>query len=115
MHGPAIGTEGAEAGDSPSRAAVAVCMLQSRLEHGRVLPSVLDISGPSQLRSHPGEEFVYVLEGTATIRVGDVEHTLDAGESMAFWGSEPHRYGVAEGSPLPVRLLSLRVNEREGG
>lgn len=83
-------------------------MLRSRLGQGKALPSVLELYEMSEPRSHPGEEFAYVLSGRATIVVSGVEYVLNEGESIEFWGTEPHAYGPA-GNP-PARVLSVRIN-----
>ncbi|RYG39643.1 XRE family transcriptional regulator [bacterium] len=85
-------------------------ILGSRLERGRIKPTLLELYGPSAVRSHAGEEHVFVLAGQATVSVGGSELFLEAGESITFWSSEPHFYAPQEGSPLPVRLLSVRVD-----
>ncbi len=83
-------------------------MLHSRLAQGKVLPSVLELYETSEPRSHPGEEFVYVLAGTAKIGVSGIDYVLEEGESMEFWGTEPHSYGPA--GEVPARVLSVRIN-----
>jgi transcriptional regulator with XRE-family HTH domain len=93
---------------------VPLMILTSRLESGRLLPTVLELYQASESRSHPGEEFVYVLEGAATITVGDEVFELDAGESATFWSAEEHRYAPAPGSRLPVRVLSVRIDDKPG-
>lgn len=40
--------------------------------------------------SHPGEEFIHVLEGGMKVAVGDVEYTLQTGDSLYFNAQEPH-------------------------
>ena len=50
-------------------------------EKGKVKPKPL---------SHRGEEFVYVIEGRMKYRVGRVEYTLGAGDSLYFDAEEPH-------------------------
>lgn len=86
-----------------------VCMLQSRLSSGKVLPSVLEVHAATEWRSHVGEEFVYVLRGTAVIEIAEDRYELGEGESLTFWSSERHRYSPGvEGDP--VELLSVRVN-----
>lgn len=86
-----------------------VCMLQSRLTDGNVLPSVLEVHAPTAWRSHVGEEFVYVLRGRVVIEIAEERHELDEGESLTFWSSERHRYSPADEGD-PVELLSVRVN-----
>ncbi len=88
--------------------AVAVDLLRSRLTNGRVLPTILDIRGESIPRSHPGEEFVYVLAGKLRLTVGSTVFTLAKGESICFWSGEPHCYAPA--GRTPARVLSIRVD-----
>ncbi len=85
-------------------------ILKSRLPNGRVLPTIVEVYGPSPTRSHAGEEFAYVLEGEAVITVGQDKFHLKQGESVTFWSAELHTYAPSPGSPLPVRILSVRVD-----
>jgi transcriptional regulator with XRE-family HTH domain len=94
------------------RAEVPLLILKSRLESGRLLPTVLELYRASEARSHAGEEFVFVLEGVARITVGDKDFDLAQGESATFWSAEEHRYAPASGSPLPVRVLSVRIDDK---
>ena len=41
---------------------------------------------------HPGVEFIYTLQGALSVHIGDVEHALQAGDSMYFDASVPHAY-----------------------
>ena len=41
---------------------------------------------------HPGAEFIYLMEGTLTVVVGEAEHELRAGDSMYFDSSVAHTY-----------------------
>lgn len=90
---------------------VPLMILSNRLETGRLLPTVIELYRESELRSHPGEELVYVLEGSAQIRVGPDRFVLNVGESATFWSSEEHSYAPAEGTPLPARVLSVRIDD----
>jgi transcriptional regulator with XRE-family HTH domain len=85
-------------------------ILSSRLEQGRIKPTILELYGQSPARSHQGEEFVFVLSGDALVTVGDSELKLSAGESVTFWSAEAHAYAPQPGSALPVRILSVRVD-----
>ena len=88
--------------------AVAVNLLRSRLTNGRVLPTILEVHAESVARSHPGEEFVYVLSGRLRLRVGANVFELKTGESACFWSGEPHQYApIGRG---PARVLSIRVD-----
>lgn len=91
---------------------VPLLILSSRLESGRLLPTVIELYQESELRSHSGEEFVYVLNGQARIRVGSETHDLSEGESITFWSAEEHSYAPVPGSKLPARVLSVRIDDR---
>lgn len=93
-------------------AKVPLLMLTNRLESGRLLPCILELFGPSELRSHAGEEMVYVLAGSVLLTVGDQEIVLTEGEAATFWSAEQHSYAPAPGSPIPTRLLSIRSDDR---
>ncbi len=49
--------------------------------------------------AHPAHtrEFVYVLEGDASVTVGGVEVIVAAGECAVFQADRPHRYAAARG------------------
>jgi transcriptional regulator with XRE-family HTH domain len=55
--------------------------------------------GPDKLRphDHPGAEFIYVLEGTLAVRIGDADHSIERGDSIYFDSSVPHSYRRAAG------------------
>ncbi len=95
-------------------ARVPLLMLTNRLESGRLLPSILELFGPSELRSHAGEEMVYVLSGSVLLTVGDQQIVLQEGEAATFWSAEEHAYAPAPGSPIPARVLSIRSDDRPG-
>ena len=85
-------------------------ILGSRLEQGRIKPTIIEVSAPSERRAHAGEEHVYVLQGCAIVEIGEHRITLEEGESVTFWSAEPHAYLPHPDSALPVRLLSVRVD-----
>lgn len=89
---------------------VPVCLIRSRLDGGSVLPSIIEAYTKSPGRSHPGEEFLYVLSGRARIEIGPDVIELDEGEAVTFWSAEPHSYAPASAADAPVRLLSVRVD-----
>ncbi|MBL0172862.1 MAG: cupin domain-containing protein [Gemmatimonadaceae bacterium] len=92
--------------------AVPIVVLASRLSDGQLMSNVVEVYAPSETRAHPGEEFVYVLDGAATITVGSTVITLARGESLVFRSAEPHTYAPLEGSVLPARLLMVRLDDR---
>ena len=76
------------------------------------MSNVMELYAASETREHPGEEFVYVLDGAAIITVGPTVVTLARGESMVFRSIEPHTYAPVPGTLLPARLLMVRLDER---
>lgn len=67
--------------------------------------------GPQQdlVRVHPGEEWIYVLEGELrlTLGEGEVEETLLPGDSAHYDSLTPHR--IAAASPGGVQLLFVHT------
>ncbi len=57
------------------------------------LAEFMPASAPRQKpHQHPGGEFVYVLTGTLSLRVGADEHELRQGDSVFFDSTVPHTY-----------------------
>ncbi len=54
--------------------------------------------------SHPGQEFVYVLEGKMKYRVGAVEYSMSPGDSIYFDSIEEH-----ELQPVTAKVVYLAV------
>lgn len=46
----------------------------------------------SEFVSHAGEEFLYMLSGSVEYTVGDETYLLEAGDSLHFDASHPHRF-----------------------
>jgi transcriptional regulator with XRE-family HTH domain len=62
-----------------------------------------------ELNSLPGEmEFVYVLEGSLELRVGDERHVLEQGDAITYPLSKPHTWRNASDSE-PARVLWVSV------
>ena len=60
--------------------------------------------------SHPGQEYVYCLEGTIHYQVADQTYVLEMGDSLNFHSALPHswRNPTAEPSTILVVLTSSR-------
>lgn len=58
----------------------------------------------SQPLTHAGEELVFVVQGKMKYRVGDVEYTLNQGDSLYFDAEQPH-----ELTPLSAKVRFLAV------
>ncbi|WP_254407532.1 helix-turn-helix domain-containing protein [Streptomyces sp. GMY02] len=59
------------------------------------------------VRVHPGEEWLYVLEGRLRLNLGDAEHLLDPGDSAHFDSLTPHR--IAAAGPEGAELLFVHT------
>ena len=59
------------------------------------------------VRVHPGEEWLYVLEGRLRLRLGDTTHRLGPGDSAHFDSLTPHR--IAAQDPGGVELLFVHT------
>ncbi|MBN2899236.1 MAG: cupin domain-containing protein, partial [Clostridia bacterium] len=58
--------------------------------------------------THPGEEFVYVLEGEVIVSLEDMEYHVKAGETMHYPSTFTHHWR----NPLKTetRLISMTSN-----
>ena len=64
---------------------------------------------PATSHSLPGEmEFVYVLEGTLEIQVGDEKHQLEQGDALTYPLSKPHTWRNASDTDT-LRVLWVWV------
>jgi transcriptional regulator with XRE-family HTH domain len=98
---------------------VLLSILACRLPGGRLNAAVLELFGESEPVTHPGEELVFCLKGTARLTVAGRSYRLREGDAATFWCSERHSYGPmpededeADDS-LPVRILSVWIDTRE--
>lgn len=55
--------------------------------------------------SHPGTEFLHLLEGELVYRHGNQLYPMQAGDSLTFDGEVPH--GPEKLVQVPIRLLSI--------
>jgi HTH-type transcriptional repressor of puuD len=61
--------------------------------------------------THPGEEFVFVIEGSAVLAYADGERrTVAAGESVTIETSRPHRWSVPADAPVAARYLLVTTH-----
>lgn len=69
-------------------------------------PFFIDVSpdAADETSTHQGEEFLYVLEGTARVEYGRESHVLHSGDSIYYNSIVPHSVR-AEGGP--ARLLAV--------
>lgn len=76
-----------------------------------VKPAGRDDATPT-LRSHEGHDWVYVLNGTLRLVLGDQDLTLEAGEAAEFDTRTPHWFGATSAGPVEFLSLVGRQGER---
>lgn len=76
-----------------------------------VLPTGQDDQRPN-LRSHPGHDWVYVLNGTLRLVLGEHDLTLSAGQAAEFDTRTPHWFGATSSGPVEFLSLIGRQGER---
>jgi len=59
---------------------------------------------------HPGNEFLYMLEGQIEYRVGQETYLLEPGDALSFQGNVPH--GPEQLIACPIKFLSVIVYPR---
>jgi uncharacterized cupin superfamily protein len=60
-------------------------------------------SPENEYQRHAGREWGFVLEGRLEVRIGFEQYTLDAGDSISFESSVPHR--LANVGDVPVHAI----------
>jgi quercetin dioxygenase-like cupin family protein len=76
-----------------------------------VLPTGRDDAEPS-LRTHEGHDWVYVLNGTLRLVLGEHDLILKAGEAAEFDTRTPHWFGATSAGPAEFLSLIGRQGER---
>ena len=61
--------------------------------------------------SHPGTEFIHLLEGELVYRHGNLLYSMHAGDSLTFDGEVPH--GPEKLVEVPIRLLSIMNYDKD--
>ncbi len=74
-----------------------------------VEPTIEDENDPIV---HPGQEFVYCLDGEIEYRVGSQPYHLTPGDSLLFEATQPHSFRNISGAPATVLLVFQAI---EGG
>jgi len=65
-----------------------------------------------KLRTHDGNEWLYVLSGRMRLIIGDSDMVLGVGEVAEFSTSEPHWFGSTGDEPAEVLSVFGRPGER---
>jgi len=70
--------------------------------------SVTDMATEENTYSHDGEEFLYIMSGTADLILDDERLTLEAGDCVYFDSSLRHRLLSKDGSEVKVLVVVSR-------
>ena len=76
-----------------------------------VLPAGRDDAEPD-LRTHEGYDWVYVLNGTLRLVLGEHDLTLKPGEAAEFDTRTPHWFGATSAGPVEYLSLIGKQGER---
>nr|WP_320132223.1 XRE family transcriptional regulator [uncultured Holophaga sp.] len=77
--------------------------------HKKAEPFLVTASpdSPGRMDSHPGQEFIHLLEGRLRVSIGGHEVVLEEGDSLYFDSSTPHAVSALE--DRPARFLAVIV------
>jgi transcriptional regulator with XRE-family HTH domain len=105
------GAETAHAGLEPLRyvspaEGVEITMLRVPNKFGAMQPalSVYEPGALTEVFQHPGEEFLFVVEGLVRLHLGDEQILLAAFDNHYFSGETPHRFENPDGDRRAVKL-----------
>lgn len=66
--------------------------------HMEALLVTLEENPEGEMSIHDGEEFIYVLEGTVVVRIGDDTFELMPGDTVYYLSTTPHMIAAKSGS-----------------
>ena len=72
--------------------------------HMEALMVQLEENPKGDLSVHDGEEFIYVLDGTVAMQIGDDRFELDPGDSVYYLSTTPHLIAAKSGQ---ARILAV--------
>ncbi len=106
----AVGAQDASAPPSPLKRTVLKTHAMTSVpgREGIMVAAELAVGGAAPRHTHPGEEFVFVLEGTATFDIaGQTLLTIKTGDAFVIPPNTPH-VATNTGS-VPLKLLSTYI------
>ena len=95
--------------DLKSEQGLCIGDLSAKLPFGIINAVIIEISDLGKVRSHPGEELLFCLKGKVGIKIGSTEVILEKGDSVLFYGREPHQYFNADTGKNPVAEIGLSI------
>ena len=73
--------------------------------HMEALIIQLEENPDEEMSVHAGEEFVYVLEGNVTLKIGEDRFDLDPGDSVYYLSTTPHQIASKSGKATILAVL----------
>jgi quercetin dioxygenase-like cupin family protein len=73
--------------------------------HMEALLVQLEENPEGELSVHDGEEFIYVLDGTVVMQIGDDRFDLAPGDSVYYLSTTPHLIAAQSGQATIVAVL----------
>ncbi|MFJ7272466.1 helix-turn-helix domain-containing protein [Streptomyces sp. NPDC099050] len=67
------------------------------------------------VRVHPGEEWLYVLQGRLRLRLGETEHLMEPGDSAHFDSLTAHRIGAASAAGAELLFVHTLLQSSLAG
>ncbi len=89
------------------RAAYTYMSLAPEVKGRHMEPLIVELEAmPDEERSiHQGDEFIYVLQGTVTLDIGDDHFELNPGDSAYYLSTTPHLLTAKEGKAKVLAII----------
>ena len=65
----------------------------------------LEADPDKEISVHEGEEFIFVLDGTVLLEIGDDHHELEPGDSVYYLSTTPHHIAAKEKKATILAVL----------
>ncbi len=76
-----------------------------RGRHMEALIVTLEENPDQEMSVHDGEEFIYVLSGVVTLKIGDDVHEFDPGDSVYYLSTTPHLIASKSGKATILAVV----------
>lgn len=92
--------------------AVVIDDINIHLKGGSLHAGILEILGEGKKKSHRGEELLFCLTGKVEVDINGEKITLNKGDCVVFWGTEPHSYSYLASKKGKAICLSVLVGDK---
>jgi quercetin dioxygenase-like cupin family protein/DNA-binding XRE family transcriptional regulator len=73
--------------------------------HMEALMVTLEENPEREISVHDGEEFIYVVDGTAVVKIGEDQFELTPGDSIYYLSTTPHSIAAKSGTSTILAVL----------